>query len=93
MIHWLKRKTASLCGRLRKRLIDDITSLHRFYSTRAASGGLMLIAVWEAIPDSMRVFLPRSFLTLVACSALVLVLVGRGIRQNIPHTDQNGRAS
>lgn len=91
MILWLKRKSAAVCGAVRKRLIDDIASLHRFYSTRAASAGLMLIAVWEAIPDSMRAFLPHAFLTLVACGALVLVVVGRGIRQNIPHTDQNGQ--
>lgn len=83
MMTWIKQKWAALKAAVAAHLADDWRDLHRWYSTWAASGGLTVIAAWEAIPDSMRAYLPRWFLAGVAATALVLVLVGRVTRQDL----------
>lgn len=83
MLSWIKRKCAAVKAAVATHLADDWRQVHKFYSTWAASGGLTVIAAWEAIPDSMRAYLPRWFLAGVAATALVLVLIGRITRQNL----------
>lgn len=87
MLTEIRRKWRMLKSAVVAHLADDWRYLHRFYSTWAASSGLSLIAIWEAIPDTMRAYLPRWFLAAVACTALVLVLVGRVIRQDFSTRD------
>lgn len=88
----IKRKWMAVKAVVVAHLADDWRYVHRFYSTWAASTGLSLIAVWQAIPDTMRACLPRGFLTGVACTTLVLVLVGRILRQDFSARDVPPRA-
>lgn len=88
----IKRKWTAAKAVMVAHLADDWRHLHRFYSTWAASTGLSLIAVWQAIPDTMRACLPRGFLAAVACITLVLVLIGRVIRQDFSARDIPPRA-
>ena len=64
-------------------LVEDWREVHRWYSTWAATAGVSLITVWEALPGSMREYLPHWIGAAVAYCTIVAVVAGRLTRQDI----------
>jgi hypothetical protein len=79
---WYRIKSR-LEAHIETHLVDDWRQVHRWYSARAAAAGVALITVWEALPGSMRDFLPHWLGAAVAYCTIAAVIAGRLTRQDI----------